>query len=181
MAFIAAENGTRLMTPSTLFSHLTIDLSPLASKLPHRYLPFIEILKELGSEDVLSISCAINILSSLKSSCGYHRLNPNELRAVIELLHFLCNETVEHTSDRYWQSELVVPDDNCRLVYANSSVYIDPYSSRYVKFIDSSKLKFVHHDVSERLCLAFGIKKLSDVVVEVLDLINLYFLSLYCL
>ncbi|GJW33592.1 sacsin isoform X1 [Tanacetum coccineum] len=165
VAFIPAANGTRLVTSSSLFARLTINLSPFAFELPSRYLPFVKILKELGLQDILSLSCAMELISNLQKSCGYQRLNPNELRAVMEILQFLCNETI----DSNWQSDLIVPDDGCRLVHANSCVYIDPYSSRYVKYIDSSRLRFVHHDVSERLCLAFHIRKLSDVVVEELD------------
>lgn len=171
VAFVPAANGTRLVTSSSLFARLTINLSPFAFELPSRYLPFVKILKELGIQDTLSISCAMDLLLDLQKSCGYQRLNPNELRAVMEILHFLCNETIEQQkSDRSnWASELIVPDDGCRLVHANSCVYVDPYGSRYVKYIDSSRLRFVHHDVSETLCLTFGIKKLSDVVVEELD------------
>ncbi|PWA82169.1 zinc finger, C3HC4 type [Artemisia annua] len=81
------------------------------------------------------------------------------------------SETIEQPSiDRSnWESQLFVPDDHCRLVHPNSCVYIDRRGSRYVKYIDSSKLRFVHPDVSERLCLAFGIAKLSSVVVEEID------------
>ncbi|KAL8224267.1 hypothetical protein R6Q57_019742 [Mikania cordata] len=165
VAFIPAANGTRLVTSSSLFARLTINLSPFAFELPSLYLPFVKILKELGLQDMLSISGAMVILSNLQRSCGYQRLNPNELRAVMEILHFLCDETL----DSKWESELIVPDDGCRLVHANACVYIDPYGSRYVKFIDSSRLRFVHDDVSEKLCLAFHIRKLSDVVVEELD------------
>ncbi|KAL4575550.1 hypothetical protein LXL04_022397 [Taraxacum kok-saghyz] len=168
VAFIPAANGTRLVTSSSLFTRLTINLSPFAFELPSRYLPFVKILKELGLQDTLSISCAMDLLSDLQKSCGYQRLNPNELRAVMEILHFLCNETIQLQKSE-WDSDLIVPDDGCRLVHANSCVYIDPYGSRYVKFIDSSRLRFVHHDVSEKLCSTFGIRKLSDVVVEELD------------
>ncbi|KAJ0674652.1 putative transcription factor C2H2 family [Helianthus annuus] len=165
VAFIPAANGTRLVTSSSLFARLTINLSPFAFELPSLYLPFVKILKELGLQDTLSISGAMVILANLQKSCGYQRLNPNELRAVMEILHFLCGETLDSNSE----SELIVPDDGCRLVHANACVYIDPYGSRYVKYIDSSRLRFVHHDVSERLCSAFHIRKLSDVVVEELD------------
>ncbi|XP_071734151.1 uncharacterized protein [Rutidosis leptorrhynchoides] len=165
VAFIPAANGTRLVASSSLFARLSINLSPFAFELPSRYLPFIKILKDLGLQDTLSITCALDLLSNLQKSCGYQRLNPNELRAVMEILLFLCNETI----DSNFLSELIVPDYGCRLVHANSCVYIDPYGSRYVKYIDSSRLRFVHHDVSEKLCLAFHIRKLSDVVVEELD------------
>ncbi|KAK1396990.1 hypothetical protein POM88_006853 [Heracleum sosnowskyi] len=37
-----------------------------------------------GLQDILSISCAKDLLLNLQKSCGYQRLNPNELRAVME-------------------------------------------------------------------------------------------------
>nr|XP_043613326.1 uncharacterized protein LOC122585271 [Erigeron canadensis] len=171
IAFIPVCNMTQLVNCSSLFYHLKIDLRPLASEIPLRFLPFVRILKELGLYETLSISSAMMLLSILKNSCRHHPLGPNELRAVIELLHFLYNEITERQNpDRSdWESLLVVPDDSCRLAHPNSCVYIDAYGSWYVKHIDTSKLRFVHRDISERLCLTFGIRKLSDVVVEELD------------
>ncbi|KAK1419824.1 hypothetical protein QVD17_29187 [Tagetes erecta] len=166
LPFIAADNGTRLATPASLFTHLSINLSPLASKLSPRYLPYVKILKELGVEDMLSISCAMKILHN-----SFGRLNPKQLHAVIELLRFLCDK-LQTSNIPSWELELVVPDDSCMLVPPNTCVYIDPYGSRYVDFIDSSNLRFVHHDVSERLCLAFRIRKLSNVVMEELDYVE---------
>ncbi|KAK1380240.1 hypothetical protein POM88_026984 [Heracleum sosnowskyi] len=37
-----------------------------------------------GLQDILSISCAKDLLLNLQKSCGYQRLNPNELWAVME-------------------------------------------------------------------------------------------------
>ncbi|GKB21025.1 hypothetical protein Tco_0854948, partial [Tanacetum coccineum] len=171
VAFIPVANVTYRAKCNFLFSHLTIDLSPLAFELPSIYLPFVKILKELGLHDTLSVSSAMMFLLNFEESCRNQRLNPNELHAVIEILHFIFDETTgQQKSDRSnWESKLVVPDDACRLTLSKSCVYIDSYGSHYMKYIDSSKLRFVHNDVSERLCLAFGIRKLSDVVVEELD------------
>ncbi|KAJ8747299.1 hypothetical protein K2173_011564 [Erythroxylum novogranatense] len=168
VAFLPAANGTRLMTASSLFARLTINLSPFAFELPTLYLPYVKILKELGLQDVLSVSAAKNILSNIKDACGYKRLNPNELRAVMEILYFLCDTTTEaNTSDEFkWKSDAIVPDDGCRLLYAKSCVYIDSYGSRYIKCIDTSKLRFVHPDLPERICAFLEIRKLSDVVIE---------------
>lgn len=177
-------NTTHLANPFSIISRPTIDIFPLAFELPSRFLPFVKILKDMGLHDTLSISSGMYFLWNYQKSSGNDRLNPNELRAALEILHFIYNEIIEQqTSDlpADWQSALVVPDDGCRLVQASSSAYIDPYGSQYVKLIDSSKLNFVHRDVSDKSYLALGIRKLSDVVVEVLDLIKLYSLSLYCL
>lgn len=164
--FISAANGTRLVTASSLFARLTINLSPFAFELPALYLPFMKILKELGFQDMLSVASAKDLLLNLQKACGFQRLNPNELRAVFEILYFICNEANISDGSR-WSSEAIVPDDGCRLVHAKFCIYIDSYGSRFVKCIDTSKLRFIHPDLPERLCEVLGIRKLSDVVREV--------------
>lgn len=165
------------MTASHLFVRLSINLSPFAFELPSLYLPFVQILKELGLQDMLSIASAKDMLLNLQRACGFQRLNPNELRAVMEILYYVCDGTVEaNNSNRLdWESDAIVPDDGCRLVHAISCVYIDSYGSRYVNCIDTSRLRFVHPDLPERICIVLGIKKLSDVVIEV----RLIFLNLF--
>ncbi|KAM4120132.1 hypothetical protein ACJW30_03G110200 [Castanea mollissima] len=168
VAFLPAANGTRLVNANSLFVHLTINLSPFAFELPSLYLPFVKILKDLGLQDVLSDASAKDLLLNLQKACGYQRLNPNELRAVMEILDFVCDETVE-SNWSIWKSEAIVPDDGCRLVHAKSCVYIDAFGSQYVKCINTSRLRFVHPDLSDRISTVLDIKKLSDVVIEELD------------
>ncbi|PQP98329.1 sacsin [Prunus yedoensis var. nudiflora] len=143
--FIPAANGTRLVTANLLFARLTINLSPFAFELPTLYLPFLKILKDLGLQDIFSIASARDLLLNLQRTCGYQRLNPNELRAVLEILYFICDGTIGEDMSNWpnWTSEAIVPDDSCRLIYS-------PRSSR-------------------ELCIVLGIKKLSDVVIEELD------------
>ncbi|KAK1566595.1 hypothetical protein Q3G72_001766 [Acer saccharum] len=171
VAFLPAANGTRLVTANCLFARLTINLSPFAYELSTQYLPFVKILKDLGLQDMLSIASSKNLLLNLQKACGYQRLNPNEHRAVMEILLFVSDGTVEaNMSDGFdWDSDAIVPDDGCRLVHAKSCVYIDSYGSRYLNFIDTSRLRFVHPDLPERICTILGIKKLSDVVIEELN------------
>ncbi|KAL3643316.1 hypothetical protein CASFOL_014131 [Castilleja foliolosa] len=166
--FLPAANGTRLVTASSLFARLTIHLSPFAFELPPAYLPFVKILRVLGLQDSLSVASARNLLLDLQKVSGYQRLNPNEFRAAVEILHFICDEQ-NHSDISNWDSQAIVPDDGCRLVHAKSCVYIDSHGSHYVKHIDSSRLRFVHQDIPERVCQTLGIQKLSDVVKEELD------------
>ncbi|XVE66342.1 hypothetical protein DITRI_Ditri08aG0072500 [Diplodiscus trichospermus] len=168
VAFLPAANGTRLMPASSLFARLTINLAPFAFELPSLYLPFVKILKDLGLQDMLSVASAKELLLNLQQACGYQRLNPNELRAVMEILYFVCDGTFEaNMPDRLdWKSDAVVPDDGCRLVHAKSCVYIDSYGSRFVKRIDTSRLRFAHPNLPERIYTFLGIRKLSDVVTE---------------
>lgn len=161
-----AANGTRLVTARSLFARLSINLSPFAFELPALYLPFVKILKDMGIQDSFSISAAKDLLINLQNACGYQRLNPNEFRAVMDILHFVCEETVSSGAFS-WGSEAIVPDDGCRLVHAKSCVYVDSYGSRYIEHIDTSRLRFVHPDLPKRICVALGVERLSDVVVEV--------------
>ncbi|XAR63998.1 hypothetical protein NMG60_11024176 [Bertholletia excelsa] len=170
VAFVPAANGTRLVTANSLFARLTINLSPFAFELPSMYLPFVKILKDMGLQDMLSVACAQDLLLNLQRACGYHRLNPNELRAVVEILHFICEKTNEsNMPGKSWELDAIVLDDGCRLVHARSCVYVDSYGSQYIKYIDTSRLRLVNPDIPERICTTLGIKKLSDVVVEELD------------
>lgn len=168
VAFIPVANGTRLVTPKSLFARLTINLSPFAFELPSLYLPFVKILKEIGIQEVLSLAYARDLLSNIQKSCGYQRLNPNELRAVMEILNFICNGETPIGSDRPdWVSDAIVPDDGCRLVLARSCVYVDPYGSQFLGNIETSRLRFSHPGLPENICLTLGIKKFSDIVIEV--------------
>lgn len=168
VAFLPVANGTRLVTANRLFVRLSVNLSPFAFELPTIYLPFVKILKDLGLQDMLSVASAKDLLLNLQKASGYQRLNPNELRAVLEILHFVCDGTEANMSGGFaLESDTIIPDDGCRLVHAKLCVYIDSYGSRYLKCIETSRLRFVHPDLPERLCIVLGIKKLSDVVIEV--------------
>ncbi|KAJ6837170.1 sacsin [Iris pallida] len=170
VAFIPVANGTRLVTVRSLFVRLTSNLSPFAFELPSLYLPFVKILKEIGIQEVLSVTYAGDLLLNIQKSCGYQRLNPNELRAVMEILNFICDgETLTRSNTSNWAFDVIVPDDGCRLVLARSCVYVDPNGSQFLGNIDVSRLRFSHPKLPETTCLALGIKKLSDVVVEELD------------
>ncbi|KAL6566195.1 hypothetical protein OROGR_001810 [Orobanche gracilis] len=168
LPFLPAANGTRLVTATSLFTRLAINLSPFAFELPSIYLPFVKILGVLGLRDSLTVSSARNLLSDLQKVCGYQRLNPNEFRAAVEILHFICDEK-NSPGIFSWESEAIVPDDGCRLVHAKSCVYIDSLGSHYVKHIDTSRIRFVHQDLPKRVCQTLGIRNLSDIVKEELN------------
>ncbi|XP_072965979.1 uncharacterized protein [Typha angustifolia] len=170
LAFVPVANGTRLVTVESLFARLTINMSPFGFELPSLYLPFVNILREIGMQEILSVSCARDTLLNIQKACGYQRLNPNELRAVMEILNFIRSGTTQAMSDESgWTSEVIIPDDGCRLVSARSCVYIDPYGSQFLGNIDISTLRFAHPDLPVNICADLGIKKLSDVIIEELD------------
>ncbi|GJN01337.1 hypothetical protein PR202_ga18596 [Eleusine coracana subsp. coracana] len=99
LAFLPVANGTRLVSVKSLFARLTINLSPFAFELPSRYLPFVALLREIGMQESLTNSYARELLLDIQKACGYQRLNPNELRAVMEILDFMCSGVNQNTSD----------------------------------------------------------------------------------
>ncbi|KAJ0963934.1 hypothetical protein J5N97_029056 [Dioscorea zingiberensis] len=120
LAFVPVANGTRLATGKSLFVRLTVNLSPFAFELPALYLPFVRILKEMGMQENLSIMYARDFLSTIQKSCGYQRLNPNEFRAVMEILNFICDGgSQKGLVGTEWVCDAIVPDDGCRLVLAS--------------------------------------------------------------
>ncbi|XP_068639684.1 uncharacterized protein [Aristolochia californica] len=170
LALVPVANGTRFVTAKSLFVRLRFNLAPFAFELPTLYLPFVKILKEIGLQDVLSVTCAKDLLLNIQRSCGYQRLNPNELRAVLEILQFVCaDDTQLRPVESDLGMEVVVPDDGCRLLLARSCVYIDTQGSQFIRNIDISRLRFTHPSLPEKICTVLGIPRLSDVVMEVLD------------
>ncbi|KAL6651611.1 hypothetical protein ACP70R_010536 [Stipagrostis hirtigluma subsp. patula] len=167
LSFIPVANGTRLVSVKSLFARLMINMSPFAFELPSRYLPFVTLLREIGMQESLTDSYARELLLDIQKACGYQRLNPNELRAVMEILEFMCSGVNQNTSDGIFDS--VIPDDGCRLVSAASCVYVDPYGSHLLSNINTSRLRFAHPDLPQNICKALGVKRLSDVIVEELD------------
>ncbi|KAM3391279.1 hypothetical protein ACQJBY_012755 [Aegilops geniculata] len=170
LAFIPVANGTRLIEAKSLFARLTINMSPFAFELPSLYLPFVATLREIGMQESLTNSYAKELLLDIQKACGYQRLNPNELRAVMEILDYMCsgvNQPISDGSEGLFDS--VIPDDGCRLVSATSCVCIDPYGSHLLSNINTSRIRFAHPDLPQNICKALGIKRLSDVIVEELD------------
>jgi hypothetical protein len=99
-------NGTRLVSVKSLFARLTTNLSPFAFELPIQYLPlFVALLREIGMQESLTNSYAGEFLWDIKKACSYHRLNPNELHAVMEIL----KQNTSDGSDGCYDS--VIADD----------------------------------------------------------------------
>ena len=144
-----------------------MNLAPFAFQLPSSYLPFVQLLTDLGMQESPTFSRMQQLLFEMQNACGYQRLNPNELRAVFKILDFLCEIDTYKQSNHLAESS-IVPDDAGRLVHAHSCVYIDGAGSRMVGKIDTSRLRFVHPLLKENNCILLGIRKLSDIVEEVL-------------
>jgi sacsin len=166
------SNGTRLAAAGSLYARLGMDLAPFVFELPSTYLAHVDILTSLGMKDSPTYESMQALLFQLQKSCGYQRLNPNELRAVLRILHFICDKTNRANSSVNHvipdpAKDAVVPDNSGRLLQATACVYADSAGASLVGKIDSSRVRFVHPHVPEQLCAELGVRKLSEVIVEV--------------
>ena len=143
-----------------------MNLAPFAFQLPSSYLPFVKLLSDLGMQESPTFSRMQNLLFEMRKACGYQRLNPNELRAVLKILDFLCDMDTSKQPNQLPETA-IVPDDAGRLVHAQVCVYIDGGGRQMVEKINTSRLRFVHPLLKEDNCILLGIRKLSDVVNEV--------------
>ena len=50
LAFVPVANGTRLVPPTSLFARLKRDLAPFAYQLPFVFVPFTDVLVQIGME-----------------------------------------------------------------------------------------------------------------------------------
>ncbi|CAM6095372.1 unnamed protein product [Calypogeia fissa] len=169
--FIPVANGTRLARASSLYARINMDLAPFVFELPSAYLPHVEVLGQMGMQEAPSFQSMKHLLRQLQHSCGYQRLNPNELRAVLRILQFICDKgnRIGLVSKYATDDDAIVPDDGARLIHARACVYVDTLGANLVGEIESSRMKFVHPLVGETLCVQLGVRKLSEVVVEELD------------
>ncbi|KAF6169682.1 hypothetical protein GIB67_004074 [Kingdonia uniflora] len=83
---------------------------------------------------------------------------------------FTSTKTTHNPLEEFFELDRNLEDEK-PIVYVRSCVYIDSDSggSRCSRSIDTSRIRFAHPDLPERLSTTLGIKKLSDVVVEELD------------
>eukprot|EP00850_Spirogloea_muscicola_P024010 SM000422S15899 [mRNA] locus=s422:514:20866:+ [translate_table: standard] len=173
LSFVPVANGTRLVPPSAIYAKLTVDLMPLAFQLPSQYLAYSRCLAALGMREVLTLSGARELLLALQRACGYQRLNPNELLATLKLLQYTTSalaNSEQGAARRPREAIAVVPDATCRLVSAAACVYVDSSGARLLCEIDTAAVRFVHTLLKEPVCLRLGVRRLSDVVQEVLDM-----------
>ncbi|KAI5066266.1 hypothetical protein GOP47_0018890 [Adiantum capillus-veneris] len=167
--FIPIANGTRLCLASRIFLHLEMNLAPFVFQLPNSYLPFVKLLTELGMQESPTFSRMQSLLNHVQNASGYQRLNPNELCAVMRVLDYMCKDIGSDNQHHHSTDNSVVPDDAGRLLHARACVYIDASASAMVSRIDTSRFRFVHPYLRLEYCICLGVRKLSEVVEEVID------------
>ncbi|TXG69797.1 hypothetical protein EZV62_004732 [Acer yangbiense] len=112
-------SGQSFVPPEYCWSALQLRSPPTFSTV----LKHLQILKDLGLQDMLSVASSKNLLLNLQKACGYQHLNPNEHHAVMEILLFVSDGTVEaNMSDGFdWALDAIVPDDGSRDIEATSA------------------------------------------------------------
>ncbi|EFJ19830.1 hypothetical protein SELMODRAFT_152901 [Selaginella moellendorffii] len=165
-AFIPVANGTRLVTASSLYTRLGMDLAPYIFEAPRAYLSYVDILSALGMHYDPTVPAMVALLVQLQQTSGFHHLNPNELQAVLSILRFIWETSKKSDLSTV---DVVVPDETARLVHASACAYVDAAGARLVENIDTTKLRFVHPSLPVALCDVLHVKKLSEAVLEEID------------
>ncbi|GJP36742.1 hypothetical protein CLOM_g21216 [Closterium sp. NIES-68] len=186
VSLVPVANGTRLVPASALFARLGPDLAPYLFELPRRFLPFSQLLVDLGMHDSPSPSALSSFLSALHRSSGGQRLNPNELRAVLNILRLVCEGEEGKGGGAggggrggrgggggfispSLLSHAVIPDDSCRLVPAHTCVMVDPAAIFVANEIDPRCLRLAHPLLPPSHATKLGIPSLSQVIEQELD------------
>lgn len=195
--FIPVSNGSYLVSPSQVFQRMPFDLAPLAFELPMALLPYSSLLTELGMQSEPSIRDLVKVLVSLKQRQQDIPLNPNEVRAVVNLLNLLHKFTQVQLSRLFVSlvpsSEVIhqpptvnflvqesniplnieeaallaVPDHESRLTPASACCFLDPNGLRFLPHIDLSHLRFAHPSLPASISSTLGISSLSSRLQEV--------------
>lgn len=96
MALVPVANATRLVPATSLFARMpeALDLAPFLFQLPSPFLPHASLLADLGMADHPSPPLLHTFLTALQRTCGYQRLNPNELRCVLQIVAYISQGQV---------------------------------------------------------------------------------------
>ena len=154
-------NG-RLVRASQLFFNLKAQVSPLLFEVPRVFGAYDSLLRNLGASDRPSVLRVLNVLNELKDDLGNCPLNPNELRAVVNMLRMMIETRDEEIEQ---MSKICVPDVNSVLIQRQYVLYVDDLSlAKRVQHFSS--LRFASPMLTRNDCESLGIKKLTEVVHE---------------
>ena len=98
---------------------MTEDLNPFMFEVPRAFGMFDRLLKEIGATEAPSAGDYADFLLLLKDECGEKPLNPNEIAAVVKVIHLLDKQDTRHGL------RLFIPDEHGCLVEASTTFYRD--------------------------------------------------------
>ncbi|CAM9878490.1 unnamed protein product, partial [Choristocarpus tenellus] len=97
----------------------------------------------------------------LAGECGSQALNPNELSAVLKVIHLLAGEAEDNGVDHSLAVDIFVPDDRSELVPLGLCLHND--SPWLAGRVDPSRLRALHPMVAVSDCRRLGIPSVSEV------------------
>ena len=155
-------NG-RLVRPTQLFFNLKAQVSPLLFEVPRVFGAYDTLFRNLGASSRPSMKRFLRVLHDLHADLGDSSpLNPNELRAVVNMLDMMIE-----TREIEKSSRIYVPDAKSILVERDRVVYVDDFS--LAKRVEHFSLCFASPSLNRTQCKFLGVKKLSDVVHEEIE------------
>ncbi|CAM9971182.1 unnamed protein product, partial [Discosporangium mesarthrocarpum] len=160
--------GARLVKAGRLFFRLKENLSPFMFEVPRAFGAFDCLFRHLGTTQTPTARDYATFLKELAGECGSQALNPNELSAVLKVLHLLAAAAEDSGVDQAMSSDIFVPDDSSELVPLGLCLHNDcPWLSGRV---DPSRLRALHPMVPVSDCRKLHIPSVSEVVREELEL-----------
>ena len=158
-------HGTLLVKPSRTFFRMEVPLPPFLFEVPRAYGPHEEILKRLGTKEQPTIEDYVYFLNELKEEVGDQILNPNELNAVVRVVHMLIKEYARNdgtSSGMRRGMRFVVPDSEGRLAYHDECVV----SLKHLKERLSNVVRACNRVLNVRDMITIGVPSIEDMVEE---------------
>ena len=163
--FFRLPVGSLMIRPTRLYFRLTTNLAPFMFEVPRAFGAFEKMLMKLGASDKPLIDDYRNFLIQLKKETGNFQLNPNELNAVLKVIHLIVQSSTNITNGSDNKVAVpYVPDESGRLVLSSSCIYRN--NPNLLRRIDESKMNFACWKMDIDTCRSLSIPSLSDVIIE---------------
>jgi len=156
--------GTTLVRPNRLFFRLSKDLAPFFYEVPRAFGAYDVLLRNLGVRESPKSGDYALSLTELNREIGTARLNANELKSVVEVVHLVASN-----DDTTAQDAVFAPDLRGKLVNINLLLQNDRPWLVNSRRLDMNRIHLAHPKLSKEICDRLHIRALSHQVQEVLD------------
>ena len=153
----------RMVPASHIFFSCRDNLAPFLFELPRCYSQHDELFRSLKVAEQPSQPVLVDIVADLHASLAGASLNPSEVCACMRLLEVIMANSGKRLPSR---TQLFVPDIIGCLVPTNRCVLNDAPHLLIRIAPELADFRFVSHRVPEAMCGCFGVKKLSEIVLE---------------
>ena len=161
--------GHTVVRPQRLFFRLAEDLSPFMHEVPRYFGAHEALLKKLGVKEAPAAADYVAFLRELAAECRLVALNPNELRAVLQIVHAISAQAPEAIAAA--AELLFAPDEDSVLRCTLDLVLGDDCWLRDSVYegLSSLGIHFLHPSVPAAAAVPLRVPPLSTVLLESLS------------